>query len=207
MFGLYDRYVLPWAIGCACGAKPVARQRRKVIPRAAGETLEIGLGAGHNLKYYDPARVTGLVGLEPSVQLRAMAEAAPRADGLRVEIAGGVAEAMPFEAGRFDCVVCTYTLCSVASVERVLAEARRVLKPGGAFIFCEHGLAPDENVARWQRRIDPVWKRIAGGCHLSRPVARAIEANGFSVDRLETMYLPGAPRIAGWNEWGEARVV
>lgn len=205
MFGLYDRYVLPWAIGCACGAKPIARQRRKIVPQAEGETLEFGIGAGHNLKYYDPARAKRVVGLEPSPPLRAMAAAAPRAEGLALELVDGVAEAMPFDAGRFDSVVCTFTLCSVASVERVLAEVRRVLKPGGAFFFCEHGLAPDPDVARWQKRLEPVWKRIAGNCHLSRPVARSISANGFSVETLDTMYLPGTPRFAGWNEWGRAR--
>jgi SAM-dependent methyltransferase len=102
-------------------------------------------------------------------------------------------------------VVCTFTLCSAQSPATALAEAKRVLKPGGRFLFWEHGLAPDPDVARWQRRIEPVWKRIAGGCHLTRPVRGAIEAAGFVCERVDTMYLPGTPRSLGWNEWGEAR--
>jgi SAM-dependent methyltransferase len=119
-------------------------------------------------------------------------------------IVDGRSEALPFEAASFDCVVCTFTLCSVQDPAAALAEARRVLKPKGRLIFCEHGLAPDAEVVKWQRRIEPVWKRLAGGCHLTRPVAPAIQAAGFRLARLETMYLPGTPRWAGWNEWGEA---
>ncbi|MCR5877206.1 class I SAM-dependent methyltransferase [Phenylobacterium sp. J367] len=121
---------------------------------------------------------------------------------MRVE--DGTAEALPFEDGSFDTVVCTFTLCSVCTPMAALAEARRVLKPGGRFLFCEHGLAPDPDVVKWQRRIEPVWKRIAGGCHLSRPVSKAIAAAGFRLEGVETMYLPKTPRWAGWNEWGAA---
>jgi len=114
------------------------------------------------------------------------------------------AEALPYEAGSFDCVVCTFTLCSVQDPAATLAEARRVLKPGGRFIFCEHGLAPDADVVKWQRRIEPFWTPFAGGCHLTRAVATSIEAAGFQLTRLEKMYLPKTPRVLGWNEWGEA---
>jgi len=101
-------------------------------------------------------------------------------------------------------VVCTFTLCSVHTPRAALDEARRVLKPGGRFLFCEHGLAPDADVAKWQRRVEPIWKRLAGGCRLTRPVASAIADAGFALERVETMYVPGTPRIAGWNEWGSA---
>ena len=99
--------------------------------------------------------------------------------------------------------MCTFTLCSVQAPARALAEARRVLKPDGRLFFCEHGLR-DAGVATWQRRIEPIWKRMAGGCHLTRPVTSAIAAAGFRVSRQDSMYLPGTPRFAGWNEWGEA---
>ena len=205
MAGFYQKHILPRFIGCACGTKPIMKQRAKIVPKAAGEVLELGIGAGHNLAFYDPAAVTGVTAIEPSAELRAAAAAAPRAPGLRLDLQDGVAEALPFDAARFDCIVCTYTLCTVGDVAATLREARRVLKPGGTLLFCEHGLAPDATVARWQRRIDPVWKRIAGGCHLSRPVAPTIAAQGFAIERLDTMYLPGTPRFAGWNEWGAAR--
>lgn len=205
MANLYDRYVLPHLIRCACGGRPIMRQRKKIVPRAEGRVLEIGIGGGLNLPFYDPARVESVTGIDPSPELCAMAGRAPRPKGLDVSIREAAGESLPFDSHSFDTVLATYTLCSVAAVERVLAEARRVLKPGGVFLFCEHGLSPDGDVARWQRRIDPVWKRIAGNCHLSRPVAKTIAANGFAIADLDTMYLPKAPRFAGWNEWGLAR--
>ena len=204
MTSFYDRHVLPWLIGKACASKPIMKQRAKVVPFAEGRVLELGLGSGLNLPFYDPAKVTGVHGVDPSAELRAIAEAAPRAPGLVVSLADGVAEALPFEDHGFDSVVCTFTLCSVHTPAAALAEARRVLKPGGRLFYCEHGLAPDAGVARWQRRVEPVWKRLAGGCHLTRPITAAIAGAGFSIERSDQMYLPGTPRIAGWSEWGVA---
>jgi ubiquinone/menaquinone biosynthesis C-methylase UbiE len=157
-----------------------------------------------NLVHYDSAHVTSVSGVDPSAELRAIAEKAPRAEGLKVDIQDGTAEALPFADASFDCVVCTFTLCSVASPPAALAEARRVLKPGGRFLFCEHGLAPDPKVAKWQAFIEPLWKRMAGGCHLTRPVGATIAAAGFTLTDLHSMYLPNTPKSVGWNEWGEA---
>jgi SAM-dependent methyltransferase len=205
MASLYDRFILPRLLKCACSSPPMMKQRAKVVPRAEGRVLELGIGMGLNLGFYDPAKVESVTGVDPAPELRAAAEAAPRDPALKVKVEAGTAEALPFEAASFDCVVCTFTLCSVQAPAAALAEARRVLKPGGRFLFCEHGLAPDPGVARWQRRIEPVWKRIAGGCHLTRPVVGAIEAAGFKVTRRDSMYVPRTPHFAGWNEWGEAR--
>ena len=166
--------------------------------------LELGIGGGLNLAFYNLATVEKVVGVDPSEELRERAAHAPRPYGLRVHVRDGTAEALPFEAASFDCVVCTFTLCSVQAPAAALAEARRVLKPGGRFLYCEHGLSPDAGVAKWQRRIEPIWKRIAGGCHLTRPVTRAVDEAGFRVTAQDAMYLPGAPRFAGWSEWGEA---
>jgi ubiquinone/menaquinone biosynthesis C-methylase UbiE len=174
------------------------------VPAAEGRVLELGIGMGLNLGLYDADKVTSVTGVDPAPELRAIAEAAPRDPRLSVRVEDGTAEALPFEAGAFDCVVCTFTLCSVHTPAAALAEARRVLRPGGRFLYCEHGLSPDADVAKWQRRIEPVWKRIAGGCHLTRPVTAAIEAAGFTVRRTDSMYIPRAPRFAGWSEWGEA---
>jgi SAM-dependent methyltransferase len=204
MASLYDRYILPRLLKCACAAPPIMKQRAKVVPAADGRVLELGIGMGLNLGLYDPAKVESVTGVDPAPELRAIAEAAPRDPRLTLRVEDGTAEALPFEAGSFDCVVCTFTLCSVHTPATALSEARRVLKPGGRFLYCEHGLSPDADVAKWQRRIEPVWKRIAGGCHLTRPVTSAIEAAGFTVRRRESMYLPRTPRFAGWNEWGEA---
>jgi ubiquinone/menaquinone biosynthesis C-methylase UbiE len=204
MTSFYDRHIMPRLIACACSAEPIAKQRAKVVPRARGRVLELGVGGGLNLAFYDPARVSQVVGVDPSAELRERAGRAPRPVGLAVDVREGAAEALPFEDASFDSIVCTFTLCTVASPAAALAEARRVLRPGGRFLFCEHGLAPDAGVQRWQRRIEPIWKPIAGGCHLTRAVTASIEAAGFSMEDRETMYLPGAPRIFGWNEWGAA---
>jgi ubiquinone/menaquinone biosynthesis C-methylase UbiE len=205
MASLYERFVLPKLLGLACASPPMMKQRTKVVPHAEGRVLELGVGMGLNLRFYDPAKVSEVLGVDPAPELRAAAEAAERDPRLQVRVEDGTAEALPFDDTSFDTVVCTFTLCSVCTPPAALAEARRVLKPGGRFLFCEHGLAPDPGVAKWQRRIEPVWKRIAGGCHLTRPVASAIEAAGFQLERVETMYVPRTPRFAGWNEWGAAR--
>jgi ubiquinone/menaquinone biosynthesis C-methylase UbiE len=205
MASLYDRYVLPHVIACACGAGPIRHQRAKVVPHARGRVLELGIGGGLNLAFYDPVRVDSVTGVDPSEGLRRKAMKAPRADGLIVDVLEGEAEALPFEASSFDCVVCTFTLCSVNSPEVALAEARRVLRPDGQFLYSEHGLSPDPGVARWQRRIEPVWTPLAGGCHLTRPVSASIAAAGFDLTESACMYLPNTPRVLGWSEWGEAR--
>jgi ubiquinone/menaquinone biosynthesis C-methylase UbiE len=204
MASLYDRYVLPGLLKCGCSTKPIRKQREKIVPKAQGRVLELGIGMGLNLAFYDPAAVESVTGVDPSPELREVALAAPRDPALKVEVRDGTAEALPFEDGSFDCVVCTFTLCSVGAPDRALAEARRVLKPGGRFLYCEHGLAPDPKLAKWQRFWEPLWKRMAGGCHLTRPIGEPIAAAGFRTDWSDSMMLPGTPPIAAWNEWGAA---
>lgn len=204
MASLYERFILPRLLQCACSSPPMMKQRAKIVPKAAGRVLELGIGLGLNLGFYDPDRVESVTGVDPAAELRSAARLAPRDPRLSVQVEDGTAEDLPFEDASFDCVVCTFTLCSVQAPAQALAEARRVLKPGGRFLFCEHGLAPDPDVAKWQRRIEPVWKHIAGGCHLTRPVTSAIAAAGFGIASHASMYVPRTPRVAGWNEWGEA---
>jgi SAM-dependent methyltransferase len=206
MSSLYDRFILPKLLTCACSSPPMMKQRAKIVPQAQGRVLELGIGMGLNLALYDAGKVESVTGVDPAPELRAIAQAAPRDPRLKVSVEDGTAEALPFEDASFDTVVCTFTLCSVHTPAAALVQARRVLKPGGTFLFCEHGLAPDAGVAKWQRRIEPVWKRIAGGCHLTRPIAGAVEAAGFTLQRVDRMYVPSTPRFAGWNEWGAATV-
>jgi SAM-dependent methyltransferase len=158
MTSFYNRHIMPRLIGCACASPDIMGQRGKVVPLAEGRVLELGIGGGLNLALYDPAKVTAVLGVDPSAALRTRAESAPRPAGLEVHVADGTAEALPFDAAEFDTVVCTFTLCTVHTPTAALAEARRVLKPGGNLLFCEHGLAPDADVASWQRRIEPIWK-------------------------------------------------
>ncbi|MDP3869302.1 class I SAM-dependent methyltransferase [Phenylobacterium sp.] len=204
MPSFYERRILPRLLTCACTSSPIMKQRAKIVPLASGRVLELGIGMGLNLALYDADKVESVAGVDPAAELRALAQAAPRDPRLAVSVVEGTAEALPFPDASFDSIVCTFTLCSVQAPATALAEARRVLKPGGRFLFCEHGLAPDADVAKWQRRVEPIWKRLAGGCHLTRPVAGTIAASGFSIQNLETFYLPKTPKIAGWNEWGVA---
>lgn len=206
MASWWERHGVPRLIKCACSQGQIMKVRSKVVPHASGDVLELGCGGGINMAFYDPARVTSFTGLDPSPELLAMSRAAAQARGMAADIQGGVGEAMPFDDARFDTVVTTFTLCSVADQAAVLAEIRRVLKPGGTALFLEHGAAPDAGVAKWQRRIEPIWKRIGGNCHLTRPISDAYEQAGFAVDRQAAAYIPKTPRPFGWYEYGAARV-
>ena len=199
----YERHILLPLLSFAMGAKPIMRQRQKIVPAAEGRVLEIGIGAGHNLPYYDPARVTEVIGLEPSEPMRR--RAARMEARVPVSFIGLEAEEIPLPDGAVDTVVVTYTLCTIPDVARALAGMRRVIRPGGRMLFCEHGRAPDASVQRWQGRIEPVWKRLPGGCHLTRDVEAIIAAGGFAIERADRMYLPSTPRFAGFNVWGSAR--
>ena len=204
MASWWERHGVPRLIKCACSQGQIMKARSRVVPHAAGDVLELGCGGGINMEFYNPARVTSFTGLDPSPELLAMSRAAAQARGMVADIQGGVGEAMPFDDARFDTVVTTFTLCSVADQAAVLAEIRRVLKPGGTALVLEHGGAPDAGVAKWQRRIEPLWKRIGGNCHLTRPIGDAYEKAGFAVERQGAAYMPKTPRPFGWVEYGAA---
>ncbi len=205
MASWYERNILPKLLCCACGAPAIQEQREKIVPMAVGKVLELGIGGGLNLAFYDPEKATSVTGVDPHPELRAIAQAAPRAEGLKVDVQPGEAESLPFADASFDTVLCTFTLCSVRSPAAALSEARRVLKPEGRFLFCEHGLSPDAGVSRWQRGLEPLWKRLAGGCHLTRPVTAAIEKAGFALDEARRFYVDKTPKPLGWVEQGVAR--
>lgn len=202
--GFYDRHILPRLLDGAMSAKPITYQRKKVVPRAEGRVLEIGFGSGHNLPFYDARKVSRLWALEPSAEMRARAAERVAASAIPLEFLDLPGESIPLEDGAVDTVLVTYTLCTIPDVMKALSEMRRVLKPDGRMIFCEHGEAPDAGVRRWQRRLTPVWKAIGGGCHLGRPIPTLLSDGGFRVEGLQTMYLPSTPRFAGFNYWGEA---
>ncbi|MFQ3596298.1 MAG: class I SAM-dependent methyltransferase, partial [Sphingomonadaceae bacterium] len=189
----WERHMVPRLIGFACTQPPIMARRAQVIPRAEGDVLEYGVGGGANLALYDPARVTSITGIDPSDPLLARARAAPHA-AVPLRIVSGVAEHLPFPDASFDTVVTTFTLCSVTDPAQALYEARRVLKPGGTLLFLEHGLSPDAGPARWQHRLEPLWKPVGGGCHLTRPVAASIAAAGFTIAELAKGYMERTPR-------------
>lgn len=198
----YEEHVVPRLIRCACSGPAIMKLREKVVPLAGGAVFELGCGGGLNQHFYDAGRIDSYAGIDPSAKGLAFARAAAERKGWAHDIRAGTGEAIPFADESFDSVVCTFTLCSVQDPVRVLNEMRRVLKPGGQLLFAEHGAAPDAGVAQWQSRIEPVWKRIAGGCHLTRPVGAAIGSSGFTLRPLGAQYAPKVPRFAGWMEWG-----
>ena len=199
----YDDHIVPRFIKCACSAPGIMKLRAKLVPRAEGKVFEIGCGGGINQQFYDAARISSYAGIDPSDKGLEYARAEAARKGWATDMRQGFGEDIPFPADSFDTVVCTYTLCSVEDPAQVLAEIRRILRSNGKLLFLEHGRAPDPGVAKWQDRIEPVWKRLAGGCHLTRPISSSVASSGLDVTRLGQGYMPKTPRFAGWMEWGE----
>jgi ubiquinone/menaquinone biosynthesis C-methylase UbiE len=189
--GFYSKYILPRATCFACSLKPTRMQRGQVVPLARGRVLEIGIGSGLNLPFYAPGKVEYLWGLDPSRENWALTEGRRAPVDFDVEFLEASAEAIPLHNASVDCVLMTYTLCTLPAVRPSLEEMRRVLKPGGQLIFCEHGAAPDASVRRWQNRLNPMWQRMAGGCNLNRTVPELLVQGGFTIQELETGYIPG----------------
>jgi ubiquinone/menaquinone biosynthesis C-methylase UbiE len=203
--GLYEKFVVPHIINCACGSKPIRYQRKKVVPLCEGTVLEIGIGTGLNLPYYDASKVTKVIGLDPSEASWKLAGERAKGLGFPVEFIGLPGEQIPLADKSVDTVLVTFSLCTIPDPMQALAGMRRVLKPGGKLVFCEHGAAPDADVLGWQNRINPVWKVLFGGCNLNRKMPAIIESSGFKIADLQTMYLPSTPRFAGFNYWGVAQ--
>ena len=201
--GLYDKYLLPRLVHLTCGQNPTMRQREKVVPLARGKVLEIGIGSGLNIPFYDAQKVDHLWGLDPSVEMWSIAQKKAAEHHIDAEFLQSCAESIPLDNNSADTVVMTYTMCTIPEVHLALDEIRRILKPGGKLIFCEHGKAPDRNIERWQNRVNPIWKMFAGGCNLNRPIPDLLEQSGFKTSDMQTMYLPGW-KPASFNYWGTA---
>ena len=201
----YDQRVLPSLINFVCGAKPTRKQREKIVPRATGDVLEIGFGSGLNLPHYDRDKVRRIWGLEPSEGMRRLASDAIDKAVLDVELIGLSCEEIPLDDDSVDTVLVTYTLCSIAELAPALEGVRRVLKPTGQLLFCEHGKAPDDSVYKWQERLNPAWRRFSGGCNIHRDIPALLDQSGFSVEDDNRMYIPGI-RALSYNYWGSARI-
>jgi ubiquinone/menaquinone biosynthesis C-methylase UbiE len=202
--GLYNKYILPKAIHWACSQKPSMLQRKKIIPLAMGNVLEIGVGSGLNLPFYNE-KVKHLTAIDPSEDLWKKNNLNTKTLPFGFYFIKAFAENIPLADSHFDTVVITYTMCTIPDLNKAFSEIRRVLKPTGKLLFCEHGKAPEKRIQKYQNIVNPFWKRIGGGCNLNKNIPTLIEDNGFTIKKIETMYLPGW-KPASFNYWGIAEV-
>lgn len=206
MTGWYERLILPRLIDATCGLEQIAEQRRRIVPQASGRVLELGFGSGRNLPFYDPSRIEELWGLEPSHEMLKLAKGRAAEAPFPVSFLEAAGEAIPLESASIDTVVSTYTLCTICDPSKALREVARVLKPRGRLLFAEHGRAPDAGVFKWQTRLTPVWKRLAGGCQLDRDIPDLLQKAGFEIVRLHCGYIRG-PKLVSFNFVGAAHTV
>jgi ubiquinone/menaquinone biosynthesis C-methylase UbiE len=200
--GIYAKYFLPRLLNSAMKAPAMSSIRARLVPLAKGRVLEIGIGSGLNLPFYQ--KDVSVVGIDPSLELQTLARGVADDANLDVQFIAQSAESIPAESNSFDCAVLTWTLCTIPDPEQALNEIHRVLKPGSKVIFAEHGRSPDAQVARWQDRVNPFWNVIGGGCNLNRPMGRLIGENGFKFEAFSEGYdIPG-PRIATYTYSGVA---
>lgn len=200
--GLYREHILPHLIDRACGTAELRRWRASVVQGLAGTVVEIGFGSGLNIAAY-PTDVSVVYAVEPAAVARRLAERRIAESPVRIEHVGLRGESIPLDDNSCDCALSTFTLCTIPDVEQALAEVRRVLRPGGRFHFLEHGRSPDASVATWQRRIEPIQKRLADGCHLTRDPAELVRAAGFELERVDSRYASG-PKAWSWFTEGVA---
>lgn len=205
MMGFYNHYILPVCLDLMCGIKPIARQRQKIVPQAYGQVLEIGMGSGHNLPFYDTRKVSGVVAVEPDERVWQRSAARRTACDFSVSRVGLYGEDVPLATDSVDSAVVTYSLCTIADPLQALHEMKRVVRPGGVIFFCEHGRAPDFRVQIWQARLDMVWHKIAGGCHSGRDIPALFAQAGLVISDLKQSYIPG-PKVLSYNYWGYCRL-
>jgi len=201
----YEKFFLPKVCNKCCSTKPINYQRNKVVPLAKGIVLEIGIGSGLNIPFYNKNNIEKIIGLDPSEELNFLANKVAKKNNIEIDFIISGAEDIALPDNSIDTILITYTLCTIPDLDNSMAEMKRVLKSDGKFIFCEHGIAPDQNIVKWQRRINPIWKAIMGGCNINRNIPKIISDGGFDITNISEMYLPSTPKIVGYNYWGVAK--
>ena len=202
----YEKYLLPKLLDTCCSTKPVNYQRKKIVPHASGTILEIGIGSGLNIPFYDKSKVEKIYGLDPSPELCEMAKQAADKNEINIDFLLNGAEEIKLKSNSIDTVLLTYTLCTIPNPFDALREIKRVMKSDARILFCEHGIAPDKKVLKWQNRINPIWGKLFGGCNINRDIPNIFLESGFKISNLEQMYLPSTPKIVGYNYWGNAEI-
>lgn len=202
---IYERYLLPHIINCACGSSPIRYLRKQIVPRCYGVVLEIGMGSGLNLPFYDDTKVELIWGLEPSLGMRKKAKNNLANTNIDVRWLDLPSEEIPLSSQSVDSILLTFCLCTIQDTQTALAEMHRVLKPEGKLFFAEHGISHEQKIARWQNRITPSWKKISGGCHLNRPIDKLIADAHFEIQSIERFYQRNIPKTAGFIYQGEAK--
>jgi ubiquinone/menaquinone biosynthesis C-methylase UbiE len=201
--GFYEKYILPCCLDKACSIGPIEKQRAKVVPFATGHVIEIGIGSGLNLPHYDSTKIEKVTGVDPDEYIWKRSQKRRDAAKFPVERIGLSGEEIPMSENSVDTVVVTYSLCTIPDPVKALREMRRVLKPGGDILFCEHGKSSEPRIVKWQNRIDPIWSKLAGGCHSGRDIPDLIAQAGLETTELYQGYIPG-PKILAYNYWGRA---
>ena len=200
----YEKFFLPKLCDKCCSTKPINYQRNKVVPLAQGVVLEIGMGSGLNIPFYNKNNIEKIIGLDPSEELNFLANKVAKKNNIEIDFIISGAEDIALPDNSIDTILITYTLCTIPDLDNSMAEMKRVLKSDGKFIFCEHGIAPDQNIVKWQTRINPIWKALMGGCNINRNIPKIISDGGFDITNISEMYLPSTPKIVGYNYWGIA---
>ena len=202
----YEKYLLPKLLDKCCSTKPINYQRNKIVPHVKGTVLEIGIGSGLNIPYYNKSNIHKVYGLDPSAELCEMAEKTACDHQIDINFLVDSAEEIKLVSNTIDTILVTYTLCSIPNLNEALNEIKRVMKPEAKILFCEHGIAPDLKVRKWQNRINPLWSKMFGGCNINRDIPVILSDSGFKVNNLQQMYLPSTPKIVGYNYWGAASI-
>jgi len=200
---LYEKYILPKLLDFCCGMEGFQNKRSQIVPLAHGRILEIGIGSGLNFDHYNFDKVEEIIGVDPAVSSVAMARSRSSQYNSKISFIESSAESIDLPSNTFDCVVIGYSLCTIPDPLKALAEARRLMKPEGSLFFMEHGLAPEQNIQKWQHRLTPGWKKIGGGCNLNRDIENLISTSGFQFKSLSKKYIKG-PKIAAFQYYGEA---
>lgn len=204
---LYETHVLPHLINFACTSPPIQKIRKRIVPQCTGKVLEVGMGSAANLEFYNSEKIEFIWGLEPSEGMRNKAQANLEKSDIEVKWLDLPGEKIPLNDNSVDTILLTFTLCTIPDFQQALEQMRRVLKPGGKLLFSEHGLSPEQNIEKWQNRLNKTWGCLAGGCNLNRSIDQIIENNGFKIESLERFYAPQTPKFLGYIYLGVATKV